>query len=468
MSETEYPQAFAAERSVIGAVLRDPRALDQVAEWLTPDHFALPRTQATYRAMLAVHARREPADRLMVVTELNRTGSMADVGSELDLIELMREVPHAAHIEHHARLVEAAAIRRRLIEAGGKIVALGYNQGRPLDDVTEASEVELSQAIAGRSARKQAVTLKSVLSDLADRIGANYGSNGMTGVPTGYADMNEITGGLQPSDLIIVAARPSQGKTSLALSLAYNVALLHEFDRATGEVRYSPGLTVGVFSLEMSRDQLTQRILAMHTGIDMQRIRTGNLREDELAAVYTGMGQLSEAPILIDDTPGLTIRDLQRRARRMHATHGLSLLIVDYLQLMSGGKSENRTQEVSEISRGLKALARELDIPVIALSQLSRALEARQSKVPMLSDLRESGAIEQDSDVVMFIYRDEVYDKNTDKKGIAEIHIAKHRNGPLGVVPLRFEARTTHFKHLERYRAPEGYDDTEDHYDHAA
>jgi replicative DNA helicase len=468
MSDVEYPQAFAAERAVIGAVLRDPRAVDSVAEWLRPEHFALPRTQAAYRAILAVHARREPPDRLMVVAELGRSGDMADVGGELELIELMREVPHAAHIEHHARLVEAAAIRRRLIEAGGKIVALGYDQGRPLDDVAAASEVELGQAIAGRSAREQSITLRAILSDLADRIGANYGSNGMTGVPTGYGDMDELTGGLQPSDLIILAARPSQGKTSLAISLAYNVALLTGRDRATGEITYSPGLPVGVFSLEMSRDQLSQRILAMHTGIDMQRIRTGNLREDELAAIYTGMGQLSEAPIIINDTPGLNIRDLQRRARKMHATYGLSLLVVDYLQLMSGGKSENRTQEVSEISRGLKALARELDIPVLALSQLSRALETRQSKIPMLSDLRESGAIEQDSDVVMFIYREEIYDKETDKKGIAEIHVAKHRNGPLGIVPLRFVARTTRFENLTRYRPVAGYDDTGDHYDEAA
>jgi replicative DNA helicase len=232
--------------------------------------------------------------------------------------------------------------------------------------------------------------------------------------------------------------------TSLALSLAYNVAFL-------------ANATVGVFSLEMSRDQLVQRILAMHTSIDMQRLRTGNLRADELNLAFEGMGVLSELPIYIEDTPGLSITEVRSKARRLHAETGIDLIMIDYLQLMSGRRTDNRVQEVSEISRGLKALARELNVPVIALSQLSRAVEGRQSHVPMLSDLRESGSIEQDADIVMFIYREELYDRETDKKGIAEIHIAKHRNGPLGIIPLRFEARTTRFQNLERYRAPEGY-----------
>jgi replicative DNA helicase len=232
--------------------------------------------------------------------------------------------------------------------------------------------------------------------------------------------------------------------TSLALSLAYNVA-------------YTANNTVGVFSLEMSRDQLVQRMLSMHTGIDMQRLRTGTLRADELNLALEGMGVLSELPIYIEDTPGLSISEVRSKARRLAAEAGVSLLMIDYLQLMSGRRTDNRVQEVSEISRGLKALARELNVPVIALSQLSRAVEGRQSHVPMLSDLRESGSIEQDADIVMFIYREELYDKETDKKGIAEIHIAKHRNGPLGIIPLRFEARTTRFQNLERYRAPEGY-----------
>ncbi|MBC8078178.1 MAG: replicative DNA helicase, partial [Chloroflexales bacterium] len=268
----------------------------------------------------------------------------------------------------------------------------------------------------------------------------------VVGVPTGYKDLDEVTGGLQRSDLIILAARPATGKTSLALCMAYNVAL-------------AGNGTVGVFSLEMSREQLVQRILAMHTGVDTQKLRTGNIRDSDLQGVMEAMGQLSSIPLYIEDSAGLSISDVRSKARRLHAEAGLDLLIVDYLQLMQGrgGRGDNRVQEVSEISRGLKALARELNVPLIALSQLSRAVEGRATHVPMLSDLRESGSIEQDADIVMFIYREELYDRETDKKGIAEIHIAKHRNGPTAVIPLRFDAATTRFQNLERFRAPEGY-----------
>lgn len=356
----------------------------------------------------------------------------------------MGEVAHAGHIERHARLVEDAALLRRLIEAGGKIAALGYDESEDIEATLDKAEAQLFE-VSQRRSTQDFVPISQIVNTLFTQIERLQERRGeVAGVATGYTDLDELTGGLQPSDLIILAARPSVGKTSLALSLAYNVAFL---SRAT----------VGVFSLEMSRDQLVQRILAMHTGIDMQRLRTGNLRADELNLAFEGMGVLSELPIYIEDTPGLSITEVRSKARRLHAEVGVDLLMIDYLQLMSGRRSDNRVQEVSEISRGLKALARELNVPVIALSQLSRAVEGRQSHVPMLSDLRESGSIEQDADIVMFIYREELYDKDTDKKGIAEIHLAKHRNGPLGVIPLRFEARTTRFQNLERYRAPEGY-----------
>ncbi len=465
MSDPNVPYAFAAERAVLGAIFRDPKAIDTVAERLTGEHFGLEKYAWIYEAMLQAHAARTPPDRIHVAGALDRAGRLATIGGELELIDLMREVPHAAHVEHHARLVEDAATLRRLIDAGARIAACGYDTSRPVDEVTAEAERALTAALAGRTTRERAVMLKAMMSDLADRIGSAHG-RGLVGVPTGYPDLDTLTGGLQPSDLIILAARPSMGKTSLALSLAYNVALFANRDH-TGDITYLPGLPVGVFSLEMSRDQLSQRLLAMHTGIDMQRIRTGNLRGDELDLAFAGMGELSEAAIAIEDTPGLNVRELQRRARRMHREINLSLVIVDYLQLMAGNgtSKDGRVQEVSEISRGLKALARELNVPVIALSQLSRAVEGRQSKVPMLSDLRESGAIEQDADLVMFIYRDEVYDKQSNQKGIAEIHLAKHRNGPLGVFPLRFEARTTRFEHLDRYQAPVGYDGSYDHAD---
>jgi replicative DNA helicase len=263
------------------------------------------------------------------------------------------------------------------------------------------------------------------------------------GVQTGYRDFDQITGGLQRSDLIILAARPGTGKTSFAMSLAYNVAMYYSN-------------TVAVFSLEMGREQLVQRLIAMETQIDTHRLRLGQVPDNQLKIVFDAMGRLAQAPIYIEDTPGISIMELRSKARRLQSQHGVSLIIIDYLQLMSGRGKENRVQEVGEISRGLKALARELNVPVIALSQLSRAVEGRQSHIPMLSDLRESGSIEQDADIVMFIYRDELYNKDSDKKGIAEIHIAKHRNGPVGVVNMRFDPSTTRFADLT-YRAPEGY-----------
>ncbi|MFM7679227.1 MAG: replicative DNA helicase, partial [Roseiflexaceae bacterium] len=262
-------------------------------------------------------------------------------------------------------------------------------------------------------------------------------------VQTGYRDFDQITGGLQRSDLIILAARPGTGKTSFAMSLAYNVAMYFQH-------------TVAVFSLEMGREQLVQRLIAMETQIDTHRLRLGQVPDNQLKLVFEAMGRLSSAPIYIEDTPGISVMELRSKARRLKTQYGCDLIVIDYLQLMSGRGKENRVQEVSEISRGLKALARELNVPVIALSQLSRAVEGRQSHVPMLSDLRESGSIEQDADIVMFIYRDELYNKESDKKGIAEIHIAKHRNGPVGVVNMRFDPATTRFADLT-YRSPEGY-----------
>lgn len=439
----DVPSSVRAEEAMLAAVFREPQAIGSIAEWMRPEYCYLERHERILAAMLAAHARGEPPDRVIVATELDRAGRLSEIGGEYALIEIMSAVPHAAHIEQHARIVEHTATLRRIIQAGGQIAAYGYDQARDLDDVVCDVERTLTDALAARAHRDRGQTLRSVMDALFARIGSTHGSGGVVGVPTGYHDLDSLTGGFQSSDLILVAARPSLGKTSFALSLAYNVAM--------------SGLPVGVFSLEMSRDQLGQRLLAMHTGVDMQRIRMGNLRADELDLVIAGMGQLSEVPIIIDDTPGLSIRDLQRRARRMHHDHSLGLLVVDYLQLMSGATREGRVQEVSEISRGIKALARELDIPVIALSQLSRAVEGRQSRIPMLADLRESGSLEQDADIVMFIYREEVYDKDTDKKGIAEIHISKHRNGPLGIVPLRFEARTTRFHHLDAYQDIAGY-----------
>lgn len=442
--ERSVPFDLQAERATLGSILLERDAIVAIAGWLAPESFYLEKHALIYEAMLACYNRREPPDLATVAAELRRNERLDLVGGLAMLGELAGEVPTAVHIEYYARIVERTATLRRLIEVGGKIAALGYDESQELEETLDKAEAELF-AVAQRRNTQDFVHIGQIVNALFTQIETLQERRGeVVGVATGYTDLDALTGGLQPSDLIILAARPSVGKTSLALSLAYNVAFI-------------ANATVGVFSLEMSRDQLVQRILAMHTGIDMQRLRTGNLRGDELNLALEGMGVLSELPIYIEDTPGLSISEVRSKARRLHADAGVNLIMIDYLQLMSGRRTDNRVQEVSEISRGLKGLARELNVPVIALSQLSRAVEGRQSHVPMLSDLRESGSIEQDADIVMFIYREELYDKETEKKGIAEIHIAKHRNGPLGIIPLRFEARTTRFQNLERYRAPEGY-----------
>jgi replicative DNA helicase len=631
--DRSLPSDIEAERATLGAILLNREAIVAIESWLQPEHFYLEKHAWIYEAMQQCYRRRVPPDASTVSDELRRQNRLDEVGGLMYLIDLANSVPTAVHIEYYAETVERTAILRRLIMAGGKIAALGFDERDDLDATLEKAEAELS-TVSQRRVSQDFVHIGKVVDAYFEQINYLKENRGeVVGVPTGYFDLDEVTGGLQRSDLIILAARPATGKTSLALCLAYNVAL-----QGNG--------TVGVFSLEMSRDQLVQRILAMHTGIDTQRLRTGNIRDTDLQRLMEALGQLSGLPLYIEDTAGLSITDVRAKARRLHAEAGLDLLIIDYLQLMQGRRSDNRVQEVSEISRGLKQLARELNVPLIALSQLSRSVESRSTHVPMLSDLRESGcltgetlvylpeqgiyrridelvgkqgfevlavntetwqfetrpvlrafstgikpvyrmrtrlgrtiratanhkfltidgwmrldelragmrlalprelptsdkleatmseaevallghmigdgchvprqpihyttndlglaemdenqpqsqvywdeiisieadgeeevydltveglhnfvannivvhnSIEQDADIVMFIYREELYDKETDKKGIAEIHIAKHRNGPTAVVPLRFDANTTSFQNLERYRSPEGY-----------
>jgi replicative DNA helicase len=441
------PFDLQAERATLGAILLDREAIIAIAPWLPPEWFYLEKHALVYEAMLACYNRREPPDLATVAAELRRQERLEVVGGLSFLAELAAEVPTAVHIEFYARNVERTATLRGIIEAGGKIAAMGYDETDELEATIARVEAEVT-AVTTRRSRQSYVSVSQVVNTLFTQIEKAQEHRGeLTGLTSGYTELDALTGGLQRSDLIILAARPSVGKSALAMSLAYNVA-------------QQGGATVGVFSLEMSREQLVQRLVAMHTGLDMQRLRTGTLRSDELHVAIEGLGVVSGLPIYIEDTAGLSISELRAKARRMHAEVGLQLLLIDYLQLMAGAggpKNQNREQEVSEISRGLKALARELNIPIIALSQLSRAVEGRASHIPMLSDLRESGSLEQDSDIVWFIYREELYDRETEKKGIAEIIMAKHRNGPLGVVPLRFEARTTRFQNLTRYTSPAGF-----------
>lgn len=441
--EKSLPSNIDAERATLGSILINREAIIAIAPWLPVAAFYLEKHAWIYEAMLACYNARIPPDIRTVSDELRRNDRLDAVGGIAYLADLVDSVPTSYHVEYYAKIVERTSLLRQLIVAGGKIAALGYDEHEDIETTLDKAEATLFE-ISQRRSTQDFVHIGQIIDTYYEQINYLQEHHGeVVGVPTGFRDMDEITGGLQRSDLIILAARPSVGKTSFALSLAYNVATLSQ-------------ATVGVFSLEMSREQLVQRLLALDTGISTHTLRTGHIRDTELQILMEAMGRLASTPIYIEDTPGLNVMEVRSKARRLQSEAGVDLIIIDYLQLLAGRRSDNRVQEVSEISRGLKSLARELNVPVIALSQLSRAVEGRTSHVPMLSDLRESGSIEQDADIVMFIYREELYDKETDKKGIAEIHIAKHRNGPIGVVPMRFEASTTRFMDLS-YRSPDGY-----------
>lgn len=444
--EKSLPHNDSAERATLGAVFLDREAIVPIAAWLFPEHFYVQKHAWVYEAQLACYNRRTPPDLTTVADELRRADRLDEIGGVPFLIDLSNSVPTAYHVEYYAKIVERTAVLRRLIQAGGKIAALGFDETDDVEQTLDAAEQELFN-VSQRRGIQGFVSLAQVVDQYYEYL-SEVQERGpeMTGLATGFIDFDRMTGGLHKSDLLILAARPGVGKSSFAMTIAFNIAMQQR-------------VPVGVFALEMGRDQLLQRLLATHTGIDSQKLRTGRISTSELTALMDAMGQLSSAPLYIDDTPGVTVNELRSKTRRLQAEHGVELLIIDYLQLMSGSgrRNDNRVQEVSEISRSLKSLARELNIPVIALSQLSRAVEGRTSHVPVLADLRESGSIEQDADLVMFIYREEMYDKDTDKKGIAEIHIAKHRNGPLGAVSLFFDHRTTRFRDLAPYQSPDGY-----------
>jgi replicative DNA helicase len=443
MTHPELPQNIEAEKATLGSILLNREAIVAVAPWLLAEYFYMDRHAQIYEAMLACYNARIPPDTRTVSEELRRRDRLDSCGGVPYLSDLVDTVPTSYHVEYYARIIERTALLRKLINAGGKIAALGYDEREELENTLDQAEQTLFE-VSQRRSNQDFIHIGQVIDSYYEQINYLQEHRGeVIGVPSGFRDLDELTGGLQQSDLIILAARPSVGKTSFALSLGYNVATRHQRN-------------VGIFSLEMSREQLVQRLLAMDTRIDSHRLRTGHLNEADLQTVMESMGRLAAVPIYIEDTPGLSIMEVRSKARRLQSQSGVDLIIIDYLQLMAGKRSDNRVQEVSEISRGLKALARELNVPVLALSQLSRAVEGRTTHVPMLSDLRESGSIEQDADIVMFIYREELYDKETDKKGIAEIHIAKHRNGPTAVVPMRFDPNTTRFTDLT-YRTPDGY-----------
>ncbi|MFN2164742.1 MAG: replicative DNA helicase, partial [Anaerolineae bacterium] len=404
-----------AEQAVLGSLLIDPDAVIKVASFLKAEDFYQEKNGWIFQAILDLHERREPADFVTVTDELERRRQLAEVGGSPYVLDLINAVPTAIHVEHYAHIVERTSVLRKLIRAAGQIAQLAYDETtEDVQEVVDRAE-QIVFGVAENRAQRDLTAVRTIMPDVVDRIDFLYHHRGeILGVPTGFKLLDRVLGGLQKSDLIILAARPGVGKTSLAVSIAQNAARKY-------------GKRVALFSLEMSNEQLVQRMLAAETGIDSQRLRLGDIHgEDEWHRLMEAAGALSETHIFIDDTPAVTAMELRTKARRLYAEHDLDMIVVDYLQLMSGGgRNENRVQEISNISRGLKGLARELNLPVLALSQLSRAVESRQDKRPILSDLRDSGSIEQDADVVLFIYREEMYVEETERQNIADVIVSK-------------------------------------------
>jgi len=444
------PHNIEAEEAVLGSLLIDYEAIVKLITFLKPEDFYREKNQWLYNACLSLHERNEAINQITLAQELSRGVKLEESGGAAYLSHLVSAVPTSIHIEYYAQIVHRLAIMRRLISAGGQIAAIGYQAEPDVDAALDKAEDILFSLRHGESPR-DFVHIRRVLEqyfeegDLAAR---PQEGRYLPRIFSGFTALDGFLGGVQRSDMIILAARPSLGKSSLALSIARNAAI-------------EQGARVAIFSLEMAKEQLVQRLLAYESNVDSKRLRLGLCTPQEEKAIMEASGILSEAPIYIDDSPALRVVEMRSKARRLHYERGIDLLIVDYLQLARGdGRTENRVQEISEISRSLKSLARELDTPIIAVSQLSRAVELRTPHIPLLSDLRESGSIEQDADVVLFIYRDDVYytpedweRRNPDKpypKGIANIIVAKHRNGPTGQISLRFVPQVAKFTNLER------------------
>lgn len=433
------PQNLDAEKSLLGAVLIDEETLADISEHVKPKDFYDKRHATIFSGMTRLYERHKPVDLLTLSDELKKKDELDIVGGSAYLTELTNYVPTAAHAEAYAEMVALKAVRRRLIKASGIISELGYDEDNSTQELLEKAEAELF-SVSDQSLKQDLVAIETILNDSFDRMEELHRNKGaLRGVRTGYRDLDNMTAGLQRSDLIILAARPAMGKTTLVTNLAYNVATVAK-------------QAVLFFSLEMSKEQLVDRMLADASGVDAWNIRTGNLSDEDFSKLSDAMGEMAEAPIFIDDTPGVSVLEMRTKARRIAHDQPIGLIIIDYLQLMQGsGKNDgNRVQEVSEISRGLKLIARELNVPVIALSQLSRSVESRSPQIPQLADLRESGSIEQDADIVMFIYREAYYNPETERENITDLIIAKHRNGPTGKVELYFHPERLRFMSLDK------------------
>ncbi len=439
------PQAVDVEMAVLGAMLLEKEAIAKAIEVLDEAAFYKPAHQMIYGAVLGLFEHGEPVDLITLIEELRRRGQLEKAGGEYYLTELTTKVTSAANVEFHAHIVLEKALMRQLIQSSSQVVSRAYSETEDALELLDEAEQRIFQ-ISEQRMKKSFVSMNTAVHSTMELLESIHGKHsGITGVPGGFPEIDNLTGGFQKSDLIIVAGRPSQGKTALVLSLARNASVVHN-------------IPVGLFSLEMSTQQLVMRLICAEARVDAHSVRTGRLPEDEWRKLSTSVGRLYKAKIFIDDTPALGILEVRAKARRLKAEHNAGMIIVDYLQLMQGPKNApSREQEISAISRSLKALAKELNIPVIALSQLNRAVEARGDKRPLLADLRESGAIEQDADVVMFVHRPEMYgiekDENGDPtEGVAEILIGKQRNGPTGSVRLAFVKQYARFENLMRHR----------------
>jgi replicative DNA helicase len=432
------PQDTEAERSVLGAMLLEESAVSEMMALLCADDFYRPAHARIFEAMTRLYERSEPLDEITVSSALSEAGHLETVGGQSALAALTESVPTAANVAHYARIVRSRALTRRLITVATTIAAQAYEGTHEIDQLLDQAEAKIFEITSSREQRAFS-SLKDIVKEAFKQVEKLFEQKQpITGVSSGYTDLDRITSGFQPADLIIVAGRPSMGKTAFALGVAQNAAQKHK-------------TPVAVFSLEMSKEQLVMRMLCSEARIDSQRLRGGMLRDADWPKLARAAGVLAEAPIFIDDTGSISILEMRAKARRLQAERGLGLIVVDYLQLMRGRSGqEGREREISEISRGLKALAKELGVPVIALSQLNRSLEARQDKRPMLSDLRESGAIEQDADVIAFVYRDEYYNPDSEQKGKAEVIIGKQRNGPTDSVLLRFHREYTKFDNIQQ------------------
>jgi len=434
------PQSAEAEASLLGALIIDSEAIVKIADRLSPSDFFDKRHERIYEAIVKLYDHHQAIDVLTLTDQLKGSGYLDSIGGPAYLTELTNFVPTATHVEQYADIVAQKALRRKLIAASRQITGLGYDESKQLTELIEEAETSLFN-VSQQHIKQDVISLEAILAASFDRLDELHKDKSkIRGVPTGFKDLDNVLAGLQRSDLVVLAARPSMGKTALALNIAHNVAV-------------KSGEPVLIFSLEMSKEQLVDRLLSMESGVDAWALRTGNLTDADFEKIGQAMGTLSEAPMYIDDTPSITVSDLRTKARREAHRRSLGLIVVDYLQLMSGGSrfsgEFNRVQEVSDISRALKGIARELNVPILALSQLNRSVENRSPQIPQLADLRDSGSIEQDADVVMFIYREEFYNPETDRKRLTDVLIKKHRNGPIGGVELYSEFEKQRFRSVD-------------------